>query len=57
MNTEELSKFIQEKQSALQKMQFGVAGSGTRNTRAIRNTRREIAQALTECTKRAKVGT
>lgn len=56
MNDTDLVKFIQEKRDSLQKIHFGTAGSGTKNTRIIRNTRREIAQALTELTKRSKVG-
>lgn len=56
MNDADLVKFITEKRDALQKMRFGVSGSGMRNTRSIRNLRREIASALTEFNKRSKVG-
>ncbi|HEX4799042.1 MAG TPA: 50S ribosomal protein L29 [Candidatus Paceibacterota bacterium] len=52
----DLATFIKEKRDALQKMRFGGAGSGMRDTRSIRNTRREIARALTEHNRRAKVG-
>ena len=56
MNDADLAKFVKEKRDELQKMRFGTAGSGMRNSHAIRNTRREIARALTELTKRTKVG-
>jgi ribosomal protein L29 len=56
MNDADLAKFVQEKRDALQKMRFGGVGSGMRDTRAIRNTRKEIARALTELNKRVKVG-
>ncbi len=53
-NEADLVKFISEKRAELKKLQFGTTGSGIRNTHAIRNTRREIAQALTELTARGK---
>lgn len=56
MNDADLVKFIEDKRNELQKVRFGVAGSGMRNSHAIRNTRREIARALTELAKRTKVG-
>jgi len=56
MNDADLVKFIQEKRDGLQKMRFGGAGSGMRDTRSIRKARREIARALTELNRRAKVG-
>jgi ribosomal protein L29 len=46
-NQAELLTFISEKRADLQKMRFGTAGAGTRNPHALRDTRREIAQALT----------
>ncbi len=52
----DLVKFVTEKRDELQKIRFGGAGSGMRNTRASRNIRREIATALTEMHKRSKVG-
>ncbi len=51
----DLQTYIGEKRDELQKMRFGGAGSGMRDTRKIRNTRREIARALTELNKRTKV--
>ena len=56
MTDAELATFVTEKRNELQKKRFGTAGSGMRNTRSIRTTRREIARALTELTKRTKVG-
>ena len=47
-NDADLLKVITEKRAELQKIRFGGAGSGMRNTRVVRNLRREIAQALTE---------
>jgi len=47
-NDADLVKFISEKRGELHKLRFGVTGSGMRNTHAIRDARREIAQALTE---------
>lgn len=43
----ELGAYIREKREELRKLRFGLAGSGMRNTHAIRNLRRELAQALT----------
>lgn len=56
MNDADLAKHIRDKRDELQKMRFGVTGSALRNSHAIRTTRREIARALTEYTKRTKVG-
>jgi ribosomal protein L29 len=53
-NDADLVKFVMEKRTELQKLRFGTAGSGMRNTHAMRNIRREIAQALTEITARSK---
>ncbi len=53
-NDNELIKFIEEKREELRKIRFGTAGAGQRNTRTIRNLRREVAQALTEVTVRTK---
>lgn len=54
MNDADLVKHITEKQAELQKLRFGVTGSGMRNTHAIRDLRHEIAQALTELSARGK---
>ncbi len=50
----DLTQYIGEKREELRKLRFGTAGSGLRNTRAIRNLRREIAQGLTELGHRIK---
>jgi ribosomal protein L29 len=55
-NDGELETFVAEKREELRKLRFGVAGSGMRNTHAFRNIRHDIARALTEVTKRSKVG-
>ncbi len=46
-NDADLLAFIAEKRDELQKMRFGTAGAGARNSHAVRDTRREIARALT----------
>lgn len=53
-NDAELVTHIGEKREELRKLRFGTAGSGMRNTHSIRNTRREIAQALTELKNRVR---
>lgn len=53
-NDADLVKFVEEKRDELRKLRFGIAGAGQRNTKAIRNLRREIAQGLTELTTRSK---
>lgn len=55
-NDAELAAFIAEKREEIRKVRFGASGSGMRNTHAIRNNRHEVAQALTELTRRTKVG-
>lgn len=55
-NDTDLVKFVDEKRDELRKLRFGTAGAGQRNTRAMRNLRREVAQALTELTARKKKG-
>ena len=44
----ELLGYVKEKQEDLRKLRFGMAGSGMRNSHIIRDTRREVAQGLTE---------
>lgn len=50
----ELAKHVNEKREELRKFRFGIAGSGMRNTKAIRNLRKDIARALTEANIRAR---
>ena len=44
----ELQKLVSDKREALRVFRFGGAGSRTRDVRAGRTLRREIAQAMTE---------
>ena len=48
----DLVKYIRESRDSLRKSRFEGAGSGMRNTHAIRNMRKEIARALTELNRR-----
>ena len=48
----ELHKAIVDKREALRVFRFGGAGSRTRNVRAGRTLRKEIAQVMTELRKR-----
>lgn len=51
-NEADLAKFVAEKREELRKLRFGAAGSTMRNVHAAKNLRREVAQALTEITRR-----
>lgn len=51
----DIVKLIGERREELHKLRFSASGSGMRNTHAIRDLRREIAQALTELNRRNKV--
>jgi large subunit ribosomal protein L29 len=51
-STSDLEKLLVEKRDALRKFRFGVSGSKVRNIREGRNTRKEIAQILTELRER-----
>lgn len=50
----DLKKHIEESRESLRKLRFEAAGSGMRNTHAIRTARREVARALTELNLRSK---
>lgn len=50
----DLRKFLSEKRESLRSLRFGTSGSGSRNVKAIKNTKKEVAQALTELNARAK---
>ncbi|HEY4525414.1 MAG TPA: 50S ribosomal protein L29 [Candidatus Paceibacterota bacterium] len=52
LNVEDLQKLVAEKREALRVFRFEGEGSRTRNVRAGRTLRREVAQALTELRKR-----
>lgn len=47
---EELVKSLGEKRENLRKLQFGIAGSKTRDVREVRTLRKDIARILTELT-------
>lgn len=51
-NDADLAAFVAEKREELRKISFGVAGSTMRNVHAAKHLRREVAQALTEITRR-----
>ena len=44
---EELVKIVEDGRSALKTFRFGVSGSRVKNVREARNTRRNVARALT----------
>lgn len=52
LSLEDLHKLVADKREALRVFRFEGEGSRTRNVRAGRTTRREIAQALTELRRR-----
>lgn len=53
-NDKELVDLVNEKRMSLREIRFKGTGSGMRDTHAIRNSRREIARALTELNRRNK---
>lgn len=53
-NNADLGTLVAEKRAEIRKIRFGAAGSGMRDTRAVRNNRRAVARALTELNLRAK---
>lgn len=50
----ELQKHVEEKREEVRKFRFGTAGAGTRDVRAVRNAKQEIARCLTELNARAR---
>ncbi|MCX6763817.1 MAG: 50S ribosomal protein L29 [Candidatus Moranbacteria bacterium] len=46
-NIEELKKLLAEKQEAVRKLRFEVAGKQVKNHREIRNSKRDIARIIT----------
>lgn len=44
----DLLEMLRDKREELRSLRFGTAGSKTRDVRAQRNTKKEIAQVLTE---------
>lgn len=55
-NDGDLVKHVAEKREELRSLRFSSSGSGMRDARAIRNTRKEIAQGLTEINRRRREG-
>jgi len=55
-SVKDLEKLLKEKREELRDFRFSSAGSRTRNVREGRNTRKEVAQILTELNTRTKVG-
>ncbi|MAZ67337.1 50S ribosomal protein L29 [bacterium] len=54
-SVKDLEKLLKDKREDLRNFRFANAGSHTRNVREGRNTRREIAQILTELNARKRV--
>ena len=50
----DLVSHVQEKREEVRTFRFGTAGAGTRDVRAVRNAKKEIARSLTELTARKK---
>ena len=50
----ELKTLLAEKREKVREFRFGLAGAATRNVKVAKNTKREIAQILTELTKRTE---
>jgi len=53
----DLKKYIAEKREELRGLRFKSAGSGMRDVKSIRTTKKEIARALTERNARARQAT
>jgi ribosomal protein L29 len=47
-NNKDLIKSLNEKRDMLRKFRFGISGSKTRNVKEGKNSRKEVAQILTE---------
>jgi ribosomal protein L29 len=54
-STEELVATVAKERETVRAFRFGVTGSTTRNVRAVRTAKKEVARALTELNRRAKV--
>ncbi|HEC32867.1 MAG TPA: 50S ribosomal protein L29 [Candidatus Kaiserbacteria bacterium] len=51
-NNKDLIKTLNEKREVLRKFRFGISGSKTRDVKEGKNTRKEVAQILTELNSR-----
>jgi len=56
-NRKDLMKTLHEKKDSLQEFRFGTAGSRSKNVKAGRATRKDIARILTELTAQTKAST
>lgn len=54
-SVKDLEKLLKDKRAELRDFRFASAGSRTRNVREGRNTRKEVAQILTELKSRTNV--
>ncbi|MFC1730858.1 50S ribosomal protein L29 [candidate division KSB1 bacterium] len=52
-SNKDLIKTLNEKREVLRKFRFGISGSKTRNVKEGNNTRKEVAQILTQLNSRA----
>ncbi len=50
----DLQKLVADKRVELRKFRFGTSGAGTKNVKLSRDTRKEIARAMTELRARSK---
>jgi ribosomal protein L29 len=51
-SVEELKKMVSEKQEAIRKFRFDIAGSRIKNVKEGRNARKDVARMLTEINKK-----
>ncbi len=49
-----LIEYVNEKREEVRAFRFGVAGAGTRDVRAVRTAKKEIARSLTELSARKR---
>lgn len=54
---QDLAAHVTEKRAELRKFRFGTAGAGTRDVKAARTAKKEIARSLTELNARARTVT
>ena len=52
-SNKDLIKMLNEKREALRKFRFGISGSKTRDVKEGKNSRKEVAQILTELNSRS----
>ncbi len=54
MDDKNLVKYVEEKREEVRSFRFGTAGAGTRNVRAVRQAKKEIARSLFELSSRKR---